>query len=131
MKLLTLSLLIGSLLFAQQPPSPSKPAAPAETSAAAKADPPKLACDGVCEYWHAIAAHHSQNAAVQELLLKAEQAKATIVQIDRAIDVERTKLAALCGDAFQLDESSADPKCIVKPKPPTVPPPAPAPPNPK
>lgn len=69
------------------------------------------------DYWHAIAAHHAQAAALSESKTpQQKQMELNIAQTDREIEEIRTKLRAACPkDKPVLDESGANPVCAAKP----------------
>lgn len=78
---------------------------------------PKLSDSTLKDYWHAIAAHHAQNAAFQgSLTSQQKQIQESIQKIDAEIESIRKKLAAECGDKATLDESGAEPACKPKPE---------------
>lgn len=67
------------------------------------------------DYWHAIAAHHAQNAAFQtSLTSEQKRLQEVLVDIDKKIEEARRKLAEACGVDSTLDETGQVPAC--KPK---------------
>jgi Skp family chaperone for outer membrane proteins len=99
-KILLLSAFLATSAFAQTKPAPPLPDA------------------AIARYWRAIAAHHAQDAAIQgSLTAKQKQMQESLVQIDAQIASERKQLAEACEAAkATLDESGADPVCVLKPE---------------
>jgi hypothetical protein len=96
-RLCTFCALVGAALIAQ-----TKPPGRAPRDASALAD-----------YWHAIAAHHSQMAAYQaSLTSQQKQILESIAGIDRELSGYRQKL---CGSNEDVDEKGPNPVCVPKP----------------
>ena len=104
MKTLAISLFIASVAFAAEPLKQPEPPKAAEKHA--PKDSAKLA-----QYWKLIAAHHAQNSLALQHEAAAEQARKTVVEIDKQLESEK---GALCGEGEALDESGPDPSCVAK-----------------
>jgi hypothetical protein len=104
-------ILIAAMSLSAEEKSPAT--APA---VAAPATTTKLPDSILKDYWHAIAAHHAQDAASLRAEASARQARESMVSIDKEIEVIRKKLQDTCGDNAKLNEDGPEPVCAPQEK---------------